>query len=461
MNDGEKNPDTLTREADGIVSVNNRGGSSSNTGGKVIFVLAVLTILVIGGLISFNKWRAAKKESEAIALQTGKNENKPAQVGNRRRFDSDPPPLPIGATKTPAAPNPTYSNTTVGVCSDGLVGTALLGPDGKPIMSVGNIPMRVCKDGRVMVPAIQAMGEAGSAGPAGKGTMAAATPPSRYAGDAIVPAPNSLIGGAKLPTGTAASLSTLQDLLTKTGAISGGGLGMGGGGPSGAGGPSESAPQAAPQGALAEMLEGTQTTAVKARMLGDRNMILPKGRTIDCALSTRIINEVAGMATCVLSQNAYSDNGKFVLLDAGSEVTGEYKSAMQQGQRRLFVLWTRAKTPKGVVIELASPASDSLGTSGLDGFVDNHWPDRIGAAFLLSVVQDAIGYETAKAQGSNGSTNVGVYQSSTKTSDQMSKTILDSTINIKPTLYKNQGDRAAIFVARDLDFGGVYALSAN
>lgn len=47
------------------------------------------------------------------------------------------------------------------------------------------------------------------------------------------------------------------------------------------------------------------------------------------------------------------------------------------------------------------------------------------------------------------------------TGNRMAELILQSTINIKPTLYKNQGDRGTIFVARDLDFSTVYELQPH
>jgi len=213
------------------------------------------------------------------------------------------------------------------------------------------------------------------------------------------------------------------------------------------------------QGAVGSLLTSTETPKVTAAKIGDRNMLLAKGAQVDCALTTKIVNEVSGFASCVLTRHVYSDNGKVVLLERGSDVQGEYVATMQAGQRRLFVLWQRIKTPVGVVIALDSPAADGLGTMGLDGYVDNRWWERLGAAFLLSFVQDAFAYEIAKSSnGANTTAGGSAYANTSRTGQEMADRVLAATINIKPTIYKNQGDRASIYVARDLDFSTVYAL---
>lgn len=191
-----------------------------------------------------------------------------------------------------------------------------------------------------------------------------------------------------------------------------------------------------------------------ASFLGDRNFILAQGSFIDCVLQTKLDSTVAGMTSCVVSRNIFSDNGKVLLIERGSTVSGEYQADIQQGQARLYVLWTRIKTPTGVVVDLQSPGTDPLGGAGVPGRVNNHFFARFGSALLLSLVDDAAGAAVAGLTKDGGTTfNFG----NTAGAAQGAATeVIKSTTSIKPTLTKNQGEVVGIYVARDLDFSGVY-----
>ena len=43
-------------------------------------------------------------------------------------------------------------------------------------------------------------------------------------------------------------------------------------------------------------------------------------------------------------------------------------------------------------------------------------------------------------------------------SKEIATTVLEQMGDIKTTIYKNQGDKVGIFVARDIDFSNVYEL---
>lgn len=153
------------------------------------------------------------------------------------------------------------------------------------------------------------------------------------------------------------------------------------------------------------------------------------------------------------NRDVLSDNGRVVLMEKGTQVVGEYRGGLTRGQKRLFVLWNRAKTPKGIIITLASPATDALGQAGMDGYVDTHWWERFGSAILLSIVGDATTYARTRLQDSD------VQAQNTTTAGQQAAAIaVEQSINIPPTLTKHQGELVSIFVARDLDFSSVYSL---
>ncbi|MBU9413509.1 type IV secretion system protein VirB10 [Burkholderia multivorans] len=213
-----------------------------------------------------------------------------------------------------------------------------------------------------------------------------------------------------------------------------------------------------PSSALTVALSPTQIHAVRAGMAGNRDLRLSAGAKIPCAGDTAFDSTLAGISTCTVTSDVYSDNGHVLLIERGSTVNTEFRSAPAQGQRRVFILSARIQTPDGVTVQIDSPAADALGRMGIDGEVNNPWGERLGAAFLLSLVQDSIGYLASRSNSSSGTV---VFENTQQTGNDMADRVLSSTINIPPTITKNQGADFLIVLARDIDFSSVYQLEAK
>ncbi|EAA0924724.1 TrbI/VirB10 family protein [Escherichia coli] len=210
---------------------------------------------------------------------------------------------------------------------------------------------------------------------------------------------------------------------------------------------------------LSNRLKGTEVSGSRASLLVDRSYFITQGTFLNCALETAISSDVPGMTACRLTDDVYSTDKKVLLLEKGSKIVGQYQGGIKRGQARIFVLWTRIETPKGVLVKLDSPGTDALGRSGLDGFVDTHFWERFGSAIMLTTVDGLITYGANSANnGSNG--NQYNFGDTAQTARDSASIALENSINIPPTLTKNQGDNISIFVARDLDFRGVYDLKA-
>jgi type IV secretion system protein VirB10 len=209
------------------------------------------------------------------------------------------------------------------------------------------------------------------------------------------------------------------------------------------------------EGALQALLKSGTAATVQARLLPTTRFLLPKGAFIDCTLETAIDSTLPGMTTCVTAADTFGADGTVVLLERGSKLVGETRGQVQQGQARVFVVWTEARTPTGVIVPLDSPGTDELGRAGLPGEVERHFWERFGAAMLISIVNGAV---QAGVQAANHSGGAVVYAPTT--SQDVMTEVLRSTVNIAPTVTKHNGDRIQVLVARDLDFRSVYELRA-
>ncbi|MDP1534566.1 MAG: TrbI/VirB10 family protein, partial [Rubrivivax sp.] len=228
----------------------------------------------------------------------------------------------------------------------------------------------------------------GARPPAGASTRRAdaAAAPAAAAADEPTDPDDPIAATSRNLQGYQRQLQGLLDNLTKTAALATGQAG--GQPPSGAflGSPPMAGipPAGGPAGGgglFGGQLQASSTPRVVASMLGNRSLTLPKGTAFTCALKTKVISASSGLVGCQVQRNVFSDDGRVLLIERGSHLDGEYRIAtVRPGTVRIPVLWTRIRTPLGVTVDIDSPGTGQLGESGIDGYVDNRWGERIGAA---------------------------------------------------------------------------------
>jgi len=210
------------------------------------------------------------------------------------------------------------------------------------------------------------------------------------------------------------------------------------------------------ESALTALLRSSATAAAPASLLPTTRFLLPRGAFIDCTLETAIDSTLPGMTTCIVAADTFGADGKVVLLERGTKLVGETRGQVQQGQARVFVLWTEARTPSGVIVPLDSPGTDELGRAGLAGEVQRHFFQRFGAAMLVSLIDGAV---QAGVQASAHSGGPVIYAPSG--SQEVLTEVFKDTLRIPPTVVKHNGERIQVLVARDIDFRPVYELHAR
>jgi type IV secretion system protein VirB10 len=204
------------------------------------------------------------------------------------------------------------------------------------------------------------------------------------------------------------------------------------------------------------------SAASSAQFINAPDALLVRGTYIRCVLETRIVTDIPGFTSCVVTEPVYSINGRNRLLDKGSKISGRYDT--DANGPRVAVVWDRITTPSGMDVHMASPGVDNLGGAGHPGDYNAHWGSRAGAALMISLISDVFKYE-GEVNGpntttiSNGVVTQAPFDSNTaRTMERLANQALDRSINRPATVIINQGTVVNVYVAKDVDFSPVLQL---
>lgn len=189
---------------------------------------------------------------------------------------------------------------------------------------------------------------------------------------------------------------------------------------------------------------GGTGSAVATKMVDPKSTVT-QGTLIPAILETAIDTDVPGYVRAIVSADVRSFDGSRVLVPRSSRLIGQYKSGMQAGQKRAYVIWTRLIRPDGVSVNIASPAVTFSGETGLAGKVNSHFFERFGSAMLLSVIGGL-----SSIGGNAGVVIAGGGQSAAAAA-------VGQSAQIGPTIRVRVGEPIRVFTSKDLDFSKVKA----
>ncbi len=198
----------------------------------------------------------------------------------------------------------------------------------------------------------------------------------------------------------------------------------------------------------------------QASHIGNLETKILQGKVIDAIMETAINSDLPGMVRAVISADVYGEEARIVLLPRGTRLVGAYNSAIRKGQARVFVIWNRAIRPDGIEITLNSGGTDTLGRAGIRGDVNNHFWQIFGTSALLSLI--GAGASNLGVESGDQNNSLSAYREGVTEAFQASAAkVLDSFIDIPPTISVKQGSQVKVFVARDLDFSEALSRASN
>ncbi|EOY1433432.1 VirB10/TraB/TrbI family type IV secretion system protein [Yersinia enterocolitica] len=193
----------------------------------------------------------------------------------------------------------------------------------------------------------------------------------------------------------------------------------------------------------------------------DPNLFIPENTAIPCSLDRRFVSDLAGKLVCTVNTDIYSANGNVKLIEKGTAAYLMYKSgSFRHGQGAVFIMATKLRTRTTPFIDIPlidTQASGALGEAGATGWIDTHFSDRFLGAMMVGMIPDFA--QALSGAAKNNKDNQTDYTANSRQAfADIARESFSNSVNIPPTLYKNQGEIITLIVGQDLDFSGIYKL---
>jgi type IV secretory pathway VirB10-like protein len=186
---------------------------------------------------------------------------------------------------------------------------------------------------------------------------------------------------------------------------------------------------------------------------------LKAGTVIAMTMITGVNSDLPGMVKAQVTQNVYDSNTfSNLLIPAGSQVIGNYQSAIAFGQSRVLIAWQKLIMPNGVTLALDGQQTvDLQGYSGLPGKVDNHFDKILAALGFASVFTVGTNAATSAISNVPGLENIidlarpkeGEKTLIEETGSAYVDAYVNKVLNQQPTIIIREGTAANILINKD------------
>jgi type IV secretory pathway VirB10-like protein len=194
----------------------------------------------------------------------------------------------------------------------------------------------------------------------------------------------------------------------------------------------------------------------------DMSRVVTMDRIITAVLVRPFDSRLQQQVVAQVDRNVYGAMGRNILIPRGSTLVG----TMQGGADRVAVVWTQIIRPDGARFVFNGSGGDAMGQAGVPGHVNNRWFQRIGAAFLGTVLkigtavatnpQETAGGTSVSIGGSGGSGGVGrnkdavIVDITTQGINETLAPIIAQQKSLAPIITVPAGTRLTIVPTQDL-----------